>query len=750
MQYKGLHYNEFIMIGEHKVPMPSIKGLDKKDVLFFEDKDAYWKRDEVVKLYRKIFFDFVPYHTKTFQEATLYDDDGILVSLNKDDSEWFLETLDSEMKRRANGVFIRIKNELVYLTGDYWFVLMWCRTKRADKKGDWFDYREFQRDFFYLIQYVNNSEVISGLFISKAKKTGITNLMWLYYLNKSTRTRNINLSNMNIDRDKGAKTFRDHFMYAFNGLPMIFKPDWKNKSEIEGTIIFGKKYNNSKKSKLLANAGEDELNTTVMCVPAAMNALDVDVFSDNWYDEPPKYKGDFGEIYRSNNAATSLQDFMVGKRWLTSYTPDESGTSFFAAREIFMDSELRTITPNSNGQTKSKLICYHIPAFKSWTTSFDKYGVCDEKDAMRKIQFGRDQLKSKPRELSAETRKYANTKREAWSTGGVGSTFDNMRVGEILADLEIDQHNQIENSYIEGNLEWINALWNIGLRNKRKKGEFCPVKFVPLTDDEKEKGVNGKFRMYHQIPTAHQNMALKNGRDEWGLLPPEKFIYVQGGDPTNYAAGSEVIEGSKNAGFIMSMPDEILDSKMRGVASKIIYLEYYDRPELPDEAFEDFLMMIIYTGCLSLIEGNASYVATRLLEEGLGKFMLIKDENGIITTWKRWMGLPNEKEKKYQLVRITSNSATNKEMLEMIVRVIKNYIGTPAEGEKDYGATIKSERLLRQIMDFSPLDTRLYDLVMAFGYTLLTIELYLDMLLTHEQEYNNPINIESVLRALAS
>ena len=25
-----------------------------------------------------------------------------------------------------------------------------------------------------------------------------------------------------------------------------------------------------------------------------------------------------------------------------------------------------------------------------------------------------------------------------------------------------------------------------------------------------------------------------------------------------------------------------------------IFLEYYDRPELPDEAFEDFLMMIIY------------------------------------------------------------------------------------------------------------------------------------------------------------
>lgn len=750
MQYKGLNYNETVTIGEHKIKMPSIKGLAKEDILFYDDKDPYWKREEIVKSFRRIFFDFVPYHTKLFQDATLYDNDNILISLNKEDSDWFLATLEREMKRRADGVFVRIKNELVWLTGDYWFVLMWCRTKRADKKGEWFDYREFQRDFFYLIWYVNNSPNISGLFISKAKKTGITNLMWLYYLNKATRTKNVNLSNMNIDQGKGAKTFRDHFMYAFNGLPMIFKPDWKNKSEIDGTIIFGKKYNNSKRSKLIANDAEDELNTTVMCVPAAMNALDIDVFEDTWYDEPPKYKGNFGEIYRSNNAATSLQDFMVGKKWLTSYTPDETGVSFFAAREIFLDSELRTITPHSGGQTKSKLICYHIPAFKSWTTSFDKYGVCDEKDATKKIQFGRDMLKSKPRELSAETRKYANTKREAWSTGGVGSTFDNIRLGEILSDLEIDQHNNTRNLYTEGNLEWVNPLWNIGLRNRRKKGEFCEVRFVPLTDEQLEKGETGKFREYNEIPLSHRNMALRNGRDDNDcLLPPEKFMYIMGGDPTNYAAGSEVIEGSKNYGSVMNMPDGLLDSRLRKVASKVLMIEYYDRPELTDEAFEDFLMMMIYTGALALIEGNAAYVATRLMEEGLGRFMLVKDENGIITTWKRWMGLANEKEKKYSLIRITSNSATNKDMLENLVRVIKNYIQLPVEGEKDYGATIKSERLLKQLMDFDPTDTRLYDCVMGFGYTLYALELYLDMLLHTEDDYS-PTNIESILRALAS
>lgn len=84
----------------------------------------------------------------------------------------------------------------------------------------------------------------------------------------------------------------------------------------------------------------------------------------------------------------------------------------------------------------------------------------------------------------------------------------------------------------------------------------------------------------------------------------------------------------------------------------------------------------------------------------------------------------------------------------MIVRVIKHYIQKLDDG-KDYGKTIKSERLLRQLMDFTPTDTKLFDLVMSWGYTLLAIELYIEMLLNTEDDYNNPLNVESVLKALA-
>lgn len=739
-----MNYNRNVYIGEHCIELQALPK-DKNEILFYNEKDPYWNRELFVKDYKDIWFKFVPHYSKLYQDATL-EEDGVLISLNKEDSDYIVRTYEREMKRRREGVHVKIGNDIVWLTGDYYFVLAWCKTKRADRRGEYFDYREFQCELFYLIWAVNNSLINEGLMISKAKKTGVTNLFWLYYLNKATMTKNVNLAHMNIDQEKGAKTFRDHFLYAYHGLPLPLKPQIKSLSEREGKIVFGAQFTNSKKSRLIQSDAENELGTTVMCVSTMANALDIDVFADIWMDEFPKYKQDFGEIYRSNEAATNLQDTSVGKRWLTSYTPEENSPSFFAGKTLYYDSELRTIRPESKGQTKSKLICHHIPASKSWTSSFNKYGKCDERDAMAKIQFGRDQLKGRPRELQAEVRRYANTKKEAWAVGGIGSVFDNMWLGQILSDIESEERDSPNNIYVDGDLEWENNIWNIQ-PSRRRKGEFCRLRFVPTSESQREKGLEGKFRFYYDIPKDQQNLGLKFGKDEWGcLIPPARFPSVLGGDPTSYAAASEVIEGSKNAAFVMNMPDDLLDSRMRKVASKMFMIEYYDRTESPEEAYTDYLKLILYTGSLSCIEGNQAYVNTRLMEEGLGRFMLVRDENGIICLWKRYMGLPNEPDKTYKFIRTTANADT-KDMMETIVRLLKAYFERPAEGGKNYGATCKSARFINQLMNVDITNTKIYDLFMAGGYTVFGVEYYLDILLNEMQEEADPDNIASVLSA---
>jgi hypothetical protein len=746
----GSNYKAIVRVGEHAVKMPQLTK-DRRDVLFIDERDAYWRRDLLIGQYKKIWWEFIPYHTKVYQDATLYDQDDILISLNKEDSDYIYRTYKEEMRRRNDGVFMKNGDDIIWLTGDIWFILMYCKTKRPDKK-DFFDFRMFQLEDSYLCNHIENNSLIGGLIESKPKKTGITNLRWLYLLNRATKTKNSNYGAMNIDQDKCAKTFRDHFMYAYNGLPSVWKAQIKSKSETDGRIVFGKQYGNSKKSRLMHNDAADELNTTVMCVPTMSHAFDVDVFDINWYDEFPKYKTDFGDIYRSNNSGTSIQDQMVGKIWLTSYTPDESGPSFFSGKELYFNSELRTITERSNGQTKSKLICHHIPAYASWGTSFNKLGQCNEVDAMRKIQFGRDQFKDRPRELQAEIRKYANDKKEAWATGGGGSVFDNVRLSELLVDLEEEQRSAIETPYKEGKLEWRNKVWEIGLKNKRPKGVFDIVEFVPLTNQEMLAGEKGRLRIYNEIPRHLQNAALKNGKDEWGcLIPPSVFNYVYGADPTQYAANSEVIEGSKNAYTIKSRADDRLDSIHKGVASNRFDIIYFGRPELPHEAYEDLVKLIIYTGSLGIVEANVPTMATSLLEEGLGGFMLVRNDEGIITQWKRHMGLAHETEKTYHLIRTTSNSADAKLLLEQFVASWKSYIQKPMQGEKDYGKTLKDERIVNQLMNIS-LDkagaTRLFDLFMATGYAFLADAIYSALLLIDDEADYSKVNVQSVLRAL--
>lgn len=198
----------------------------------------------------------------------------------------------------------------------------------------------------------------------------------------------------------------------------------------------------------------------------------------------------------------------------------------------------------------------------------------------------------------------------------------------------------------------------------------------------------------------------------------------------------------------MDMPDDLQDALYKRVTSKMAVSEYYYRPELPNEAYEDFIKEVIYFGKLCVVEANVPFTATSMLEEGLGRFMLVRDKEGNMVQWERWMGLAHEPEKKYHLIRNTSNSSQSKDMLETIIRLIKNYIDSPAAGDKDYGRTIKAERLLKQLMDFNPQDTRLYDLVMAFGYTLLALEWYINYLIAPKDYEHQEMTMRGVVKAI--
>jgi len=762
-KFKDLIWHDIKLVEEepggkaHVIKMPELPE-DPREVFFINDSpdNAYWNRAKILKQdYKEIWFKFIPNETvlvgdddiedELFLQETTFDEDGYAVTLNKADSDYIRFCYEREMQRRRDGVYIKIGNELTHITGDHWFTSMWCKTKRPDKKGDYFDYREYQRDFFYIIKHTNGSPLVTGADWSKAKKTGITNLMWCYYLNKSTMTKNINLGHMSIDKDKGAKTFRDHFMYAYNGLPLALKPDFKSKSEADGIITFGKRYN-SKASK--RNTTDDELNTTVMCVATGINAFDVDVFSDIWYDEAPKYKQNFGEIYRSNIGGTMIQDFAVGKQWITSYTPEQSGISFTEAKKIFYSSELRTITEFSEGRTASGLICCHIPAFKSWATSFDKFGRCNEVEAKQKIQNILDGLADRPNEFLKMKRQYANTKKDAWSVGDASSVFDPIRLAELEGDLEELQ--RAEQTFEWGHLEWENPIWEVGKKDKRPKGIFGPVKWVPISDEQRRRGKEDKMRMYHKPFPQDLNNAIAQGRDDYNnLLPPERFNYCGGIDPADWKDATNMDVVSNVTIDSIAVHNMARNTAAAKVITKIQYLEYMARPDNPREWYEDIVKQILYLSQLTIIEANNGATATKLEDEGLGHYMLWKNQAGVICRYKaNHKNIPAELGGKLKL--ISNQKAGSVDVIADIILFIKSYLqrGDKIIGEIDYGELIRSERFLKQAKEFDSKETKKFDLVMAKGYALMCLENYQALENEQKQEPLSGYVVDVVLGAL--
>lgn len=86
-------------------------------------------------------------------------------------------------------------------------------------------------------------------------------------------------------------------------------------------------------------------------------------------------------------------------------------------------------------------------------------------------------------------------------------------------------------------------------------------------------------------------------------------------------------------------------------------------------------------------------------------------------------------------------------MLEYFVRLIISFIKEPEAGEKSYGDTIKSERLLDQLMRVDITDTKVFDLFMSWGYCLFTQDQYSAILLNINQNNTGAVNFGQVIGA---
>lgn len=734
---------KLIRISDHLIEIPEPQR--KEDIINWDKKpgDCLWRRQEDIP---QLFYDYNP-ATKINQSHTFYNSDNILVSLSEADTKLVHSFLERELHRRRFGVHIKLGDQIVWIHWDYYYNLQWNPMIGLPEK--WGKFRWFQNDFCIVRSHMikardkAGNRLFAGQFTTKPKKTGISQIMSGCYLNESTMTKNVEFHMMSKSQDDVRDVCMNFYFYGLdNGLPYIMQPKIGKRNLTE--IKFGNptaRISNSAKAQMdqFMLGKKKVLNTRVNAGPTKASGFDGPLVFRGWIDEYPKLwegsKVSPDSVFKKTIETVKKQTLEIyGFLDYTSYVVEVDDRGFEEARNVWFNSELNTVSKDS-GRTKSTMGTHFISVLDSMEGLYDPVkGKCDQQKVNHYINV----------ELSAKTenseklrvkRQYPRTKEDAWGAGGISSSFDNVRLGELHTTLDVEVRTGIR-PYKEGKWKWENEQWESGAI-PRPSGQFCNVYFEALTSEDFLLQKEGRTKIFHDYHPDHINRVLAmdlRHEDDDLLYPPDDTPYVGSFDPTDYKLKRDVQEGSKNAGHTFCLPDVLLDTYFGHCASNIFYEEYFFRPDDPDEAYEDLVKSIIATGKRVLVEANKGWVITKLIKDGLRHFVLVRSTDGVIRPY-----IPGEE---------STLTYTTDVIIETYCRLWALYIKAPkAVGVPDYLKEYKSLKGLYQLMNFDPLNTKKFDLVVSGGLCLMARDawsVYRDQHLANGGTYSKEVMEETV------
>lgn len=725
--------SKIIQLGGEHFWQPPPAPLSMNEIYLVKElpRNQYWRR---LTDFPRYFYAW-DYETKLFAEHTIYGDQGELVSLSRAESKRLLELRDQELKRRCEGIWFMNNGELTYMTGGQYFMLQWCHlTNFINPKTNlpFGDYLEFQRDVHYFLKYCKEDPDSLGAYFLKPKKTGITQLLACDYLDESTRMRGrwFGMMSKALVPDCRDNNF-GMYKHSFENLPNIMKPSIANENLT--MIFYGNPVNNknnTRKNRSKTNGNLDWLNTRVSALPTKDNAFDGGKPFRAWTDELPKYKDPYPEDVAKRTApAVKMQSEITGKWWVSSYTPEDDDKSKQQAEQLYYESKLRTKNEKTN-RTTSELYAYFISVLDSAKGSFDIYGKADRRKNQIYVNNEVDKVKHDAGKLQSFHRVSPTSEEEAWRAGGAGgSSFDNIRLGArkfiVEDDMRIGHY-----LFKECNLEWINP-------------EKTKVAIVEITEDDKKIGKFGLWRFY-QMDKWRQSalnefvsLNLKDRNGFWQV--PKNVRFIGSMDPTNYSMGNLVLQGSKNSMWVFSLPDSEINTAFKKNCTGRHVAEYLYRHKKPSDTLEDLKKMIFLFGCPVAIEGNMSWAITRLIEDGLQNFVLVRDS-------KTKSIVPYDPNKHQGMITTQKNAKSD--AIDEYIRATTEYLGEPQmEEEFDNLENVDSEIVLKQLMELDPEDTKKSDHAMGFMIAVQTMYNYMAYLTKRakEKHWTDPATMKLVI-----
>ncbi len=597
--------------------------------------------------------------------------------------------------KRIYGIFVYIDGVPTYLTGPHWMFLEWAKGDHDNNDG-YALYDDDQRLRFYFRDLCRWDPFCLGYIIIGPRGFGKTYeeaSMILEDMTRPPHNRRATLQSKSEDDAKDA-IFQDKLVLMFNNYPHYFKPEYNHGTQPSRGFSFKRSSRKGKFQKTQTFTEHDELGNTIIIKPAKEKAVDGKSTANCYTDEVGKTPKKEADVYKRNQVLLKCvyrNNRKVGLIRATT-TVEEMEEGGAECEKLWNESD-----PNkrdSNGYTKfSKLYQWFVSGREVKSQFMNEFGKIDKVKAKEFMDNERKDAQHDTETLSSIMRKDPASPEEAFIQPASKSLFQPFIIANRIQELK-DLPNLPGRV---GNLHWSNGKNSPVWLDSDPDGLFR----IFILPDNKE-GFDD-VRKSRKILNA-----TKKGYDDFGktiFLPANNDLFGGGADPVKNIK-TEDARASKLAGYGFKKFDPLVDhpNDTKNWLSYNFAWKYNYRSDDPETDFDNIHKALWYFSHAIMPEGNITELVRYLQRHGMGKFLYLRK---------------NFEEDMFRSARSKTSMeeavATQAEVWQTIITLLQQHVVR-------HGHRIPDLELLQQLKEFDPKKPTKFDLVVAAGYTLMSLK----------------------------
>ena len=537
----------------------------------------------------------------------------------------YKDFIAKEYERRKNGLFIKIDEEVFYMTGSNYMFLNYYYLTDSDMYPL---FRTTAVHTWWHWEAVKADDRVFGELRFKSRRVAWTSEAASEALNAMTITRYGNIPVVSERRELAWELFQSKIVDPFKYYPTYFKPVINDPNDLPKTKI-----------EITHDTPKRE-TSRINTYPTKLTAYDstrVTPFSIN--DEVFKFEDvNFSDFRARHKRCYNKSKDTKPKGKFGSTTGDKKLNIDSARHEWENSSPLKR---DKTGTTGTGLVALFVDACYTWgeEAMFDKWGYPIVHDPVEPIEneiggiveFGaitkwnveeENAKKMKKSELNSFYRNVPRTIEHALRhEGGINNDFDIDNLNNHYEFLDRLSEIEITERIFRGNLNWMGDPFDSKVRwDPNPKGRFQTT-WIPNTD------LQNQFSKKN----FHGSMINMPDNSDLGCFGVDSYDII--GNAASGGSDGAIVGYSK--------------FNMAGAPSNSFFLVYKERPEKRDDFFEDVIKTARFFGMFALVESNKSRLLEFMYDNGHTGWSLRRQDKkwkDLTDAEKLWGGIPSSTE----------------------------------------------------------------------------------------------------------